>query len=76
MRRRCEQVYGEKASSAIGAARELLGQDDSPGAEALLKETMEWIELAPAPAQEELRALAAEAAAAKKVIRFRRGSWR
>ena len=76
LRRRCEQVYGEKASSTIGTARELLGQDDSLGAEALLKETTEWLELAPAPAQEELRALAAEAAAAKKVIRFRRGSWR
>ncbi len=29
LRRRCEQIYGEKASSAIAAARELLGQDDS-----------------------------------------------
>ncbi len=76
LRRRCEQVYGEKASSAIGAARELLSQDDSAGAESLLKETMPWLELAPSQAQEDLRALEAEAAAAKKVIRFRRGSWR
>ena len=76
LRRRCEQVYGEKASSAIGAAREFLSQDDSGGAESVLKETMPWLELAPSQAQEELRALEAEAAAAKKVIRFRRGSWR
>jgi serine/threonine-protein kinase len=76
LRRRCEQVYGEKASSAIGAAREFLSQDDSGGAESVLKETMAWLELAPSQAQEELRALEAEAAAAKKVIRFRRGSWR
>ena len=47
LRRRCEQIYGEKASSAIGAARELLGQDDSAGAEALLKETLPWLELSP-----------------------------
>jgi len=76
LRRRCEQVYGEKASSAVGAARELLRQDDSVGVESVLKETMPWLELAPSQAQEELRALEAEAAAAKKVIRFRRGSWR
>jgi hypothetical protein len=76
LRRRCEQVYGEKASSALAAARELLGQDDSVGAEDILKETAAWRELAPTQAQEELRAFEAEAAAAKKVIRFRRGSWR
>jgi hypothetical protein len=76
LRRRCEQIYGDKASSAITAARELLGQEDSVGAEAIVRETMPWLELAPAQAQEELRALEAEAAAAKKVIRFRRGSWR
>jgi serine/threonine-protein kinase len=76
LRRRCEQVYGEKASSAIGAAREFLSQDDSAGAESVLKEAMRWVELAPSQAQEELRALEVEAAAAKKVIRFRRGSWR
>jgi hypothetical protein len=76
LRRRCEQVYGEKASSAVAAARELLGQDDSAAAETLLKETAPWLELAPTQSQEELRALEAEAAAAKKVIRFRRGSWR
>jgi hypothetical protein len=76
LRRRCEQVYGEKASSAVAAARELLGQDDSAGAEAALKETAPWLELAPVQAQEELHAVEAEAAAAKKVIRFRRGSWR
>jgi hypothetical protein len=46
------------------------------GAEALLKETTPWLELAPSQAQEELRAVEAEAAAAKKVLRFRRGSWR
>jgi len=76
LRRRCEQVYGEKASSAVAAARELLAQDDTAGAEALLTETAPWRELAPAQAQEELRAVDAEAAAAKKVLRFRRGSWR
>ncbi len=76
LRRRSEQVYGEKASAAVAAARELLVQDDSAGAEAMLKETAPWLDLAPAQAQEELRALEAEAAAAKKVIRFRRGSWR
>jgi hypothetical protein len=76
LRRRCEQVYGEKASSAIVAARGLLAQDDCAGAESVLKETMPWLELAPSQAQEDLRAVEAEAAAAKKVIRFRRGSWR
>jgi eukaryotic-like serine/threonine-protein kinase len=76
LRRRCEQVYGEKASSAIVAARGLLAQDDCAGAESVLKGTMPWLELAPSQAQEDLRALEAEAAAAKKVIRFRRGSWR
>jgi eukaryotic-like serine/threonine-protein kinase len=76
LRQRCEQVYGEKASSAIAAARDLLSRDDSLGAEAILKETAPWIEFAPTPAQEELRTLEAEAAAAKKVLRFRRGSWR
>jgi eukaryotic-like serine/threonine-protein kinase len=76
LRRRCEQVYGEKASSAIGAARKFLIQDDSVGAESVLKEAMPWLELAPSQAQEELRALEGEAAAAKKVIRFRKGSWR
>ena len=69
-------MYGEKASSAVAAARELLGQDDSVGAEAVLTETAPWRELAPTQAQEELRAVEAEAAAAKKVLRFRRGSWR
>jgi predicted Ser/Thr protein kinase len=76
LRRRCEQVYGEKASSAIVAARGLLAQDDCAGAESVLKETMPWLELAPTQAQEDLRAVEAETAAAKKVIRFRRGSWR
>lgn len=76
LRRRCEQVYGEKATSAIVAARGLLAQDDCAGAESVLKETMPWLELAPSQAQEDLRAVEAEAAAAKKVIRFRRGSWR
>jgi eukaryotic-like serine/threonine-protein kinase len=76
LRRRCEQVYGEKASSAIVAARGLLAQDDCAGAESVLKETMPWLELAPSQAQEDLRAVETETAAAKKVIRFRRGSWR
>jgi predicted Ser/Thr protein kinase len=76
LRKRCEQIYGEKASSGIAAARELLMQDDSVAAEALLRETAPWREFAPAQAQEDLRALEAEAAAAKKVLRFRRGSWR
>jgi eukaryotic-like serine/threonine-protein kinase len=76
LRRRCEQVYGEKASSAILAARGLLAQDDCAGAESVLKETMPWLELAPSQAQEDVRAAEAEAAAAKKVLRFRRGSWR
>jgi hypothetical protein len=76
LRRRCEQVYGEKASSAIVAARGFLAQDDCTSAESILKETMSWLELAPSQAQEELRAVQAETAAAKKVIRFRRGSWR
>jgi hypothetical protein len=76
LRRRCEQVYAEKASSALGTARELLIQDDTAGAESVLKEAMAWLELAPSQAQEDLRALEAEVAAAKKVIRFRRGSWR
>jgi hypothetical protein len=76
LRKRCEQIYGEKASSGIAAARELLMQDDSVAAEALLRETAPWREFAPAQAQEDLRTLEAEAAAAKKVLRFRRGSWR
>ena len=76
LRRRCEQIFGEKASSAIASVRELLGHDESPAAEAILKETAPWCELAPAQAQEEMRALEAEVAAAKKVLRFRRGSWR
>jgi eukaryotic-like serine/threonine-protein kinase len=76
LRRRSEQVYGEKASSAIVTARGLLAQDDCAGAESVLKEAVPWLELAPSQAQEDLRALEAETAAAKKVIRFRRGSWR
>jgi hypothetical protein len=34
------------------------------------------LELAPAQVQNDLRALEAEVAAAKKVLRFRRGAWR
>jgi predicted Ser/Thr protein kinase len=75
LRRRCEQVYGEKASAAITSTRELLAQDNSIAAEAMIRETSPWLELAPAQAQEELRALEAQAAAAKKILRFRRGSW-
>lgn len=76
LRQRCEEIYGEKASSVIAAARELLGQDDSLVAEAILRETTSWREFAPAQAQEELRALDSEVTAAKKVLRFRKGSRR
>lgn len=76
LRERCEEIYGQKASSMITAARERLSQDDSPGAEAILQETAPWLELAPAQAQEELSALETEVAAAKKVLRFRKGSRR
>ena len=51
-------------------------QDDSSGAEAILRETTPWREFAPAQAQDDLRTLETEVAAAKKVLRFRRGSWR
>jgi eukaryotic-like serine/threonine-protein kinase len=73
LRKRCEEIYGEKASSAVASARELLGQEDSQSAETVLQETMRWLELAPPQSQEELRTLQTEAAAAKKVLRFRRG---
>ncbi|HTZ60109.1 MAG TPA: protein kinase [Acidobacteriaceae bacterium] len=76
LRYRCEEIYGEKASSVITAARELLSQDDSLVAEAILQETASWREFAPPQAQEELRALDSEVAAAKKVLRFRKGSRR
>jgi serine/threonine protein kinase len=72
LRQRCEEIYGEKASSAIASARKFLAQDDSQGAEELLRETVQWLELAPPQSQKELRALLAETAAAKKVLRFRR----
>jgi serine/threonine-protein kinase len=76
LRNRCGEIYKEKASVAIASARKFLVQDDSQGAEEVLQETMPWLELAPPQSQEELRALQAEAAAAKKVLRFRRGSRR
>ena len=76
LRWRCEEIYGEKASSVITAVRELLGQDDSLVAEAILRETTPWREFVSPQAQEELRALETEAAAAKKVLRFRKGSRR
>jgi hypothetical protein len=76
LRQRCEEVYGEKASSVIAAARDLVGQDDTLVAEAILRETTPWREFAPAQAQEELRALDSEVAAAKKALRFRKGSRR
>jgi hypothetical protein len=76
LRQRCWEIYGEKASVAIASARKFLVQDDSQGAEEVLQETMPWLELAPPQSQEELHALQAEAAAAKKILRFRRGSRR
>jgi hypothetical protein len=76
LRNRCWEIYGEKASNAITSARRFLGEDDTQGAEEVLQETMQWIELAPPQSQQEVRALQAEAAAAKKVLRFRRGAWR
>jgi eukaryotic-like serine/threonine-protein kinase len=76
LRRRCEQVFGEKASWAIGSVRELLSRDEYPAAEAILKETMPWRELTSAQAQEDMRALELDVAAAKKVLRFRKGGWR
>lgn len=76
LRKSCEEIYGKRASSAIASARKFLIEDDSQGAEEVLEEAMQWLELAPLQSQEELRALRAETAAAKKVLRFRRGSWR
>lgn len=76
LRHRCWEIYGEKASVAIASARKFLVQDDSQGAEEVLQETMPWLELAPPQSQEELRALQTETAAAKKILRFRRGSRR
>jgi hypothetical protein len=76
LRQRCWEIYGEKASVAIASARKFLVQDDSQGAEEVLQETMPWLELAPPQAQEDLRALQTETAAAKKILRFRRGSRR
>jgi hypothetical protein len=76
LRNRCWEIYKEKASVAIASARKFLVQDDSQGAEEVLQETMPWLELAPPQSQEELRALQTEAAAAKKILRFRRGSRR
>jgi eukaryotic-like serine/threonine-protein kinase len=76
LRQRCEEIYGEKAASAIASARKFMVQDDSQGALEVLEGAMPWLELSPPQSQEELRVLHAEAAAAKKVIRFRRGAWR
>jgi eukaryotic-like serine/threonine-protein kinase len=76
LRQRCEEIYAEKASSAIALARKFLHEDDSQGSEEVLRETRPWLELAPSQAQDDLRALEAEVAAAKKVLRFRRGGWR
>jgi serine/threonine protein kinase len=73
LRQRCEEIYGEKAASAIASARKFLHEDDSQGSEEVLRETRPWLELAPPQAQNELRALEAEVAAAKKVLRFRMG---
>lgn len=73
LRQHCEGIYGEKASLAIAAARKFLIQDDSQGAEEILQETMQWLELAPPQSREELRVLQMEAAAAKKILRFRKG---
>jgi hypothetical protein len=76
LRQRCQELYSEKASSAIAKARKFLVEDDSQGAEEVLRETMPWLELAPPQLQDDLRLLQTEAAAAKKVLRFKRGSWR
>ena len=48
LRRRCEEIYGEKASAAIASARKFLSEDDSPGAEEVLRDTKPWLELASA----------------------------
>ena len=39
LRRRCEEIYGERASAAIASARKFLSEDDSQGAEEVLRET-------------------------------------
>jgi predicted Ser/Thr protein kinase len=74
VRQRCQEFYREKASSAIAKARKFLVEDDSQGAEDVLHETTPWIELAPPQLQDDIRLLQTEAAAAKKVLRFKRGS--
>ena len=76
LRRRCEEIYGEKASSVIAAARELLGQDDSLVAEAILRETTPWREFAPRKPRKSYALWKRKSAAAKKVLRFRKGSRR
>jgi len=74
LRRRCEEIYGERASAAIASVRKFLAEQDRQGAEEVLRETARWLELAPPQAQEELKLLQAQTAAAKKVLGFRRGS--
>ena len=74
LRRRCEEIYGERASAAIASVRKFLAEQDRQGAEEVLRETARWLELAPLQAQEELKLLQAQTAAAKKVLGFRRGS--
>jgi hypothetical protein len=74
LRRRCEEIYGERASAAIASVRRFLAEQDRQGAEEVLRGTTQWLELAPPQAQEELKLLRAQTAAAKKVLGFRRGS--
>jgi hypothetical protein len=74
LRRRCEEIYGERASAAIASVRKFLAEQDRQGAEEALRATTQWLELAPPQAQEELKLLQAQTAAAKKVLGFRRGS--
>jgi hypothetical protein len=73
LRRRCEEIYGERASAAIASIRKFLAEQDRQGAEEVLRETTRWVELAPPQAQEELKLLQVQTAAAKRVLRFRRG---
>jgi hypothetical protein len=73
LRQRCHELYREKASAAIAKARKFLVEDDRQGAEDILRETIPWLELAPPQLQDDLRLLQTEAAAAKKVLRFKKG---
>ena len=76
LRQHCHQIYAGKGSEAIAAARDLFSSEDSQGSENVLNEALPWIELAPASIREEFRVLQEEVAAAKKVLRFRRGNRR